>query len=398
MEGGRIMANYRKSGNEAVAYAIKQINPDVMPAYPITPSTEIPQMVSQYIANGEMDTVFIPVESEHSAMSATISASMAGARSISATSSAGFALMFEVLGIAASDRLPIALALVTRALTGPININCDHSDAMAGRDTGWIMLFAENNQEAYDNMVMAYRIAEHKDVRLPIMICQDGFITSHSVQNIELLEDDEVKKFVGEYEPEHYALNADESVTYGPYSSQDYYLEARKAQSEAMKNVVPVALDVMADFEKLSGRSYGLFEEYRMEDAERAIVCIGSMAGTTKDAVDELREAGEKVGLIKLRFYRPFPGKQLAEALRNVKAVAIMDRAESNSTCGGPLGAELMAAMFREKLEAGAINYICGLGGRDISVNDIKSVYADLEEVVKTGDAGETYRYLGLRE
>ena len=220
----------RMSGNEAVAYAIKQVNPDVMPAFPITPSTEIPQMVSTYIANGEIDTEFIPVESEHSAMSACIGSEAAGARTLTATSSAGLALMWEELLLAASNRMPIALTLVNRTLSGPININCDHTDGMGARDTGWIQIFAENNQEAYDNMVQAYRIAEHKDVRLPIMICQDGFITSHAVENIELLEDDIVKTFVGEYEPEHYLLKDNEPFAVGPYAVTNYVMEAKRAQ------------------------------------------------------------------------------------------------------------------------------------------------------------------------
>ena len=232
----------RLSGNEAVSYAIKQINPDVMPAFPITPSTEIPQYVSTYIANGECDTEFIPVESEHSSMSATIGASAAGARALTATSSCGMALMWEELYVAASNRLPIVLALVNRALSGPININCDHSDSMGARDSGWIQIYAENNQEAYDNFVQAYRIAEHKDVHLPVMICQDGFITSHAVENIELLEDEEVKNFVGEYEPENYLLNVDEPMAVGPYAVSNYYMESRKAQSAAMDNAKQVIL------------------------------------------------------------------------------------------------------------------------------------------------------------
>ena len=306
----------RMSGNEAVAYAIKQINPDVMPAFPITPSTEIPQMVSTYIANGEIDTEFVPVESEHSAMSAAIGSEAAGARTLTATSSAGLALMWEELLLAASNRMPIALALVNRTLSGPININCDHTDGMAARDTGWIQIYAENNQEAYDNMVQAFRIAEHKDVRLPIMICQDGFITSHAVENMELLEDEEVKKFVGEYEPENFLLNAKEPMAVGPYAITDYYMEAKRNQAEGMKHAVEVVKEIAKEFGAISGREYGLFEEYCMEDAEVAVVMIGSAAGTTKDAIDALRAKGEKVGLIKIRLYRPFPADEIAEALK----------------------------------------------------------------------------------
>ena len=388
----------RLSGNEAVAIALRQINPDVFPAFPITPSTEIPQYFASFAADGLVDTEFIPVESEHSSMSAAIGASAAGARSLTATSSCGLAYMWEELYIAASNRLPLALALVNRALSGPININCDHSDSMGARDAGWIQVYAENNQEAYDNMVQAFRISEHKDVRLPIMICQDGFITSHAVENIELLEDEEVKGFVGEYEPENYLLNPECPMAVGPYSVTDYYMEAKRSQAEGMKAVEQVVLDVAEEFEALSGRAYGLFETYRMEDAERAVVMIGSAAGTTKDAIDRLREKGEKVGLIKIRLFRPFPAERIAEALKGVKAVAVMDRAEGYTNHGGPLGADVMAALFRARSTAYAINIVYGLGGRDVRVEDMEKVFADLKQIIDDDDAGETYRYMGIRE
>ncbi len=388
----------RLSGNEAVAIALRQINPDVFPAFPITPSTEIPQYFASFVANGQVDTEFIPVESEHSSMSAAIGASAAGARSLTATSSCGLAYMWEELYIAASNRLPLALALVNRALSGPININCDHSDSMGARDAGWIQIYAENNQEAYDNMVQAYRISEHKDVRLPIMICQDGFITSHAVENIELLEDGEVKAFVGEYNPENYLLNPECPMAVGPYSVTDFYMEAKRNQAEGMKHVEKVVLDVAKEFKGLSGREYGLFEAYRMEDADRAVVMIGSAAGTTKDAIDRLREQGEKVGLIKIRLFRPFPAEAIAEALKDVKAIAIMDRAESYTNHGGPLGADVMAALFRAKSNAHAINIVYGLGGRDVRVEDMEGVFADLKQIIEDNDTGETYRYMGIRE
>lgn len=388
----------RLSGNEAVAEALRQINPDVFPAFPITPSTEIPQYFASFVANGKVDTEFIPVESEHSSMSAAIGASAAGARALTATSSCGLAFMWEELYIAASNRLPLALALVNRALSGPININCDHSDSMGARDSGWIQIYAENNQEAYDNMVQAFRISEHKDVKLPIMICQDGFITSHAVENIELLEDEEVRSFVGEYEPENYLLNPDCPMAVGPYSVTDYYMEAKRNQAEGMRHVEQVVLDIAKEFAELSGREYGLFEAYRLEDAERAVVMIGSAAGTTKDAIDRLREKGEKVGLLKIRLYRPFPADVIAEALKNVKAVAVMDRAEGYSNHGGPLGADVMAALFRARSTALAANIIYGLGGRDVRVEDMEQVFEDLQTMIDQNDAGETYRYMGLRE
>ena len=389
----------RMSGNEAVAYAMKQINPDVMPAFPITPSTELPQFVSSYIANGEMDTEFIPVESEHSAMSAAIGAEAAGARTMTATSSAGMALMWEMLYVAASNRLPIALALVNRALSGPLNINCEHSDSMGARDAGWIQIYAEDNQEAYDNFIQAYRIAEHKDVMLPIMICQDGFIISHGVQNIELLEDEKVKAFVGEYEPEHYLLNEKETMAVGPYAVTNYGMEAKRAQAQAMINAKQVILDVAAEYEKISGRKYGFFEEYRLEDADYAIVAIGSACGTTKDAIDELRAKGIKAGLLKVRVFRPFPGAEMAEALKNCKAIAIMDRCESYSANGGPLAAELSAALFKAKSTAEVLKIVYGLNGRDFTVEDAKKLYEDLADIAAHGNhETEEYRYIGLRD
>ena len=388
----------RLSGNEAVAIALRQINPDVFPAFPITPSTEIPQYFASFAANGEVDTEFIPVESEHSSMSAAIGASAAGARALTATSSCGLAYMWEELYIAASNRLPLALALVNRALSGPININCDHSDSMGARDSGWIQMYAENNQEAYDNMVQAFRISEHKDVKLPIMICQDGFITSHAVENIELLEDNEVRSFVGEYEPENYLLNPECPMAVGPYSVTDYYMEAKRNQAEGMRHVEQVVLDVAKEFAELSGREYGLFEAYRLDDAERAVVMIGSAAGTTKDAIDRLREKGEKVGLLKIRLYRPSPAEAIADALKNVKAIAVMDRAEGYTNHGGPLGADVMAALFRARSTALATNIIYGLGGRDVRVEDMEQVFEDLQVMIDQDDAGETYRYMGLRE
>ena len=388
----------RLSGNEAAAYALRQIDPDVFPAFPITPSTEIPQYFASFVADGKVNSEFIPVESEHSSMSAAIGAEAAGARSVTATSSCGLAFMWEELYVAASDRLPILLALVNRALSGPININCDHSDSMGARDSGWIQIYSENNQEAYDNMIQAYPIAENKNVLLPIMVCQDGFITSHAVENIELLEDEKVKKFVGEYEPENYLLNAKKPLAVGPYSVTDYYMEAKVAQAHAMKNAKQAILEVAKKFEKLTGRKYGLFEEYKLEDADYAVVIIGSAAGTTKDTIDEMRKEGKKVGLLKIRVFRPFPGEEIAKALENIKAVAIMDRAESFSSQGGPLGAEVISSLYKANNSSKAINYVYGLGGRDVTVDDMRKVFETLEEIDKSDEDFETYRFMGVRE
>ncbi len=387
----------RMSGNEAVAHAIRQINPDVMPAFPITPSTEIPQYVSSMIANGEIDTEFIPVESEHSSMSAAIGASAAGARTLTATSSCGLALMWEVLYVAASNRLPIMMEVVNRALSGPININAEHSDSMGARDCGWIQIYAENNQEAYDNTLQAYRIAEHASVKLPVMICQDGFITSHAVENITLLEDEPVKRFVGTYEPEHYLLREDESMAVGPYAVSCYCMEAKRAQAQAMINAKDVILQVAREFEAISGRSYGFFEEYRLEDAEYAIVAIGSVCGTIKEAVDGLREKGCKAGLLKVRVFRPFPGEEMAAALKHCKAIAIMDRCEGYNSVGGPLGAELTAALYRVKAVSEVVNITYGLSGRDVKVSDVEVVYDGLEKLAQGENCFGEYPYIGLR-
>ena len=388
----------RLSGNEAVATAMKQINPDVVAAFPITPSTEIPQYFSTFVANGSVDTEFVAVESEHSAMSACIGAEAAGSRAMTATSANGLSLMWEMIYIASSLRLPIVMNLVNRAVSGPLNIHNDHSDAMGVRDAGWIMLFSENNQEAYDNMLMAHRIAEHKDVLLPVMICQDGFITSHSIENIELENDEEVKKFVGQYKPEHYLLNDKEPIAIGPLDLQAYLFEHKAQQAEAMKNAKKVIKEVAKEFEKWTGRKYEFFEKYKLDDAEIAIVCMNSTAGTTKAVVDELREKGVKAGLLKLRMFRPFPAEEIAEALQGLKAVAILDKADSLNSAGGALFEDVTSAMYVNKKQVPMVNYIYGIGGRDTTTMQIESVYNDLQEIVKTGETGNPYRYLGLRK
>lgn len=387
----------RLSGNEAVATAMKQINPDVVAAFPITPSTEIPQYFSTFVANGSVDTEFVAVESEHSAMSACIGAEAAGSRAMTATSANGLSLMWEMIYIVSSLRLPIVLNLVNRAVSGPLNIHCDHSDAMGVRDAGWIMLFSENNQEAYDNNLMAHRIAENENVQLPIMICQDGFITSHSIENIELEEDSEVKKFVGEYHPEHYLLNKQEPIAVGPLDLQAYLFEHKAQQGEAMKAAKQVILDVSKDFEKWTGRSYGLFEKYKLDDAEIAIVCMNSTAGTTKAVVDKLREKGVKAGLLKIRVYRPFPGEEVAEVLSHLKAVAVLDKADSLNAIGGALFEDVTSSMYVAQKNIPTVNYVYGIGGRDTTEKDIESVYTDLAEIAKNGKVENPYRYLGLR-
>lgn len=387
----------RLSGNEAVATAMKQINPDVVAAFPITPSTEIPQYFSTFVANSSVDTEFVAVESEHSAMSACIGAQAAGARAMTATSANGLSLMWEMIYIASSLRLPIVLNLVNRAVSGPLNIHCDHSDAMGVRDSGWIMLFSENNQEAYDNNLMAHRIAENANVQLPIMICQDGFITSHSIENIELENDEEVKNFVGNYHPEHYLLNQKEPIAVGPLDLQSYLFEHKAQQAEAMKAAKQIIIDVAKDFEKWTGRTYGLFEEYKLNDAEIAIVCMNSTAGTTKAVIDKLRENGVKAGLLKIRVYRPFPGEEVSKALSHLKAIAVLDKADSLNAIGGALFEDVTSSMYIAEKRIPIINYIYGIGGRDTTEKDIESVFDDLKKIVSNGKIENPYRYLGLR-
>ena len=390
----------RLSGNEAVATAMKQINPDVVAAFPITPSTEIPQYFSTFVSNGQVDTEFVAVESEHSAMSACIGAEAAGSRAMTATSANGLSLMCEMIYIASSLRLPMVMSLVNRAVSGPLNIHNDHSDAMGVRDSGWIMLFSENNQEAYDNMLMAHRIAEHKDVLLPLMVCQDGFITSHSIENIELLEDDKVKEFVGKYNPEHYLLNKKEPMAIGPLDLQNFLFEHKYQQAEAMKNAKAVIADVAKDFEKLTGRKYGFFEEYKMEDAEYVVVCMNSTAGTAKYTVDELRQKGVKAGLLKLRVFRPFPAEEIANALSkdSIQSVAVLDKSDSLNAAGGALFADITSAMYTNQKSVPIVNYVYGIGGRDTTSDQIESVFTDLQKISKNDKVQNPYRYLGLRK
>ena len=384
------------TGNAAVAYAMKQVNPDVFPAYPITPSTAIVEDFSSYVADGEVSTELITVESEHSAMSACIGASAAGARVMTATSSQGLALMWEMLYIASGMRLPIVLADVNRALSAPINIHCDHSDTMGARDSGWIQLYAETVQEAYDNTFMAVRIAEHAKVRLPAMVCLDGFITSHAIENISLLEDQEIKEFVGAYRAENPMLDTDNPVTYGAMTLPDAYIDFKYQQSQAMIRAKDAAVEVMKDFSKRFGREYGLFETYRLEDADTAIVILNSAAGTTKVAIDELRKQGKKVGLLRPRLFRPFPWQEMAAALKGVKAVAVLDRADSMNAFGGPLFNEVRSALYDFDKRPKIFGRTYGLGGRDYKVKDAVAVFEELSRVVETGKVETLLKYITL--
>jgi len=386
------------TGNEAVANGMRQINPDVVAAYPITPQTDIVQFYSAFGADGLVQTEMVTVESEHSAMSATIGASAAGSRAMTATSSQGLALMYEMLHIASGYRLPIVMPVVNRALSSPINIHCDHSDTMGALTTGWIQIYSESAQEAYDNLIQAVRIAEHPDVFLPVMVCQDGFITSHGIENLSILSDEVVKEFVGEYKPQISVLDIHNPIAVGPLQLQDYYTETKAQEAQAMARAKKVILDIAEEYEKISGRKYGLFEEYKMDDAERVVVVLNSTAGTAKAVVDELRAKGEKVGLLKPRVLRPFPGDELVEALSSAKAVAVMDRAETYSTRGGQVFTEIRAAFYESNKRPLMRDYIFGLGGRDTTTREIKRVFADLAADLERGQLDKLVTHLDVRE
>ncbi|MFH1577040.1 MAG: pyruvate ferredoxin oxidoreductase [Candidatus Margulisiibacteriota bacterium] len=383
-----------KTGNEAMAEAMRQINPDVVAAYPITPATEIVMIFAQFVADGLVDTEYVPVESEHSAISACVGAAAAGGRVMTGTSSQGLALMYEILPIASALRLPIVMSVVNRALSGPINIHCDHSDTMGGRDFGWIQLFSENAQEAYDNVLQAIRIAEDPQVELPAMATTDGFIISHGMEGVEVMEDQAVREYIGERKAKVSVLDVDNPVTLGALDLQDYYFEHKRQVAEAMKQAAPVIVKVGKEFGKKFGREYGLFEKYHLDDAEIAIVALGSTCGTAKVVIDELRSKGIKAGMLKIRVFRPFVADEVVKALSKVPAIAVLDRSDSYNAQGGPVFTEVRSALYDLANKPKIINYIYGLGGRDITVEDIHSVFADLQKVDKKAQVN----YLGVRE
>jgi pyruvate ferredoxin oxidoreductase alpha subunit len=386
------------TGNIAVANAMRQINPDVCAAYPITPSTEIMQQFATFKSNGKVDTELVTVESEHSAMSACIGASAAGGRVMTATSANGLALMWEMLYIASGNRTPIVMTVVNRALSAPINIHGDHSDSMGARDSGWIQIYCENAQETYDSLIQAMRIGMDKNVRLPVMVCMDGFIISHSIENIELFEDQEVKHFIGEHLALYPILDTKNPLTYGPLDLQDYYSEHKRQQDEAMLHARDVILKIAKDFEKFSGRGYGYFETHHMEDAEIGVVSLGSSSGTVRTVVEDLRKKGIKAGMVKLRVFRPFPAKELAEVLSPLKALAVMDRSDSFGAMGGPVFSEVRSCLYDQPQRPKIVNYIYGLGGRDLGLDRVEKVYDDLSKIVKTGRVDELVSFLTVRE
>ncbi len=384
-----------RTGNEAMAEAMRQINPDVVAAYPITPATEVVQLFSKFVHDGEVDTEFVPAESEHSAISACVGASSAGARVMTSTASQGLALMHEILFIAAGLRLPIVICLVNRSLSSPINIHCDHSDSLASRDSGWIQIFTENTQEAYDSTIMAVKIAEK--ALLPAMVTTDGFIISHGMERVDMVDDAAVPKFLGTRQAKTSLLDVDNPITLGALDLQDFFFEHKRSEIDAMNHVLPIIDEVQKEFAEKFGRHYPLVDEYKMDDAEIAILAMGSTGGTGKVAVDQLRAQGKKVGLVRCRVYRPFPKDAMTKAITKVKVLGVMDRADTMSTLGGHLYNECRSILYESKERPLMKNYIYGLGGRDISIEDIEDIYAQLLSIQKSGKVDEDIVYYGVR-
>jgi pyruvate ferredoxin oxidoreductase alpha subunit len=386
------------TGGECAALAIKQIEPGVYPAYPITPSSTILELFSRYIANGEVSTTLIDVESEHSALSAAMGAQAAGVRSMTSTSGNGLALMFEIVYIVAGLRLPIVMNVGNRAIAGPINIHSDHSDSMACRDAGWIQLYAENCQEVYDFNQIAIKVAEHPEVLLPAMVCQDGFYTTHNVQEVYVHDDMYARGFIGEYNPKHPLLNVDQPIALGGFALNNYYFEIKRQQFEAMENSKHVIKEMFRQYGDMTGRYYDPVDAYRTEDADFVIVVLSSSAGACKVIADELRAQGIKAGVLRPRVFRPFPHMEIVAALKNAKAVAVMDKSVCFGALGGPLFNEVRSAMHDSPNGPRVLNYIFGLGGREVRMNDLRKVYSELMDVAKTGDMTWKIRFLGVRE
>lgn len=398
------------NGDEAIALAVKQSDVDVVAAYPITPQTIIVEKFSEYVADGEVDTEFVCTESEHSALTACLTASATGARTFTASASAGLALMHEMLYVTSGCRAPVVMAIANRALSAPINIHCDHSDSMVERDCGWVQIYVENSQEAYDSTIQAFRIAEHSDLLLPVMVCLDAFFLSHTLENVEVLPDETVLKFVGsrqiplvsghEGKKVPFKLDPDNPLTMGPLDLYDYYFEHKRQQEEAMRKAPQIITQIHDEYAKISGRKYGdgLVDAYRLEDADIATVCVGSAAGTAKSVVDHLRSRGVKAGLLRLRAFRPLPVAEIRKTLETVKAIAVMDRSNSFGGHGGPVFHEVRHALYDAKVHPYVVNYVFGLGGRDMPQNIIHGIYEDLQKIAQTKRVKEDVQFAGVRE
>ena len=398
------------NGDEAVALAAKQCDVDVVAAYPITPQTIIVEKFSEYVANGEVQTEFICTESEHSAMTACLAASLTGARAFTASASAGLALMHEMLFVTSGCRAPVVMAVANRALSAPLNIHGDQSDSMAERDSGWVHIYVESSQEAYDSIIQAFKIAEDLNVSLPVIVGLDGFTLSHSLENVDVLSEDTVKQFIGErqlptvvtHEGKTVPLKLDPEnpMTMGPIAFPNYYFEFKRQQEEGMKNALKRIREVNTEYAKFTGRSYGngLIDAYKLEDAEVAVVCVGSTSGTLKVIVDELRQEGLKAGLLRLRTFRPLPVEELRKALSNVVAIAVMDKSLSFGGFGGAVFTEVRHALYDDEKHPFIVNYIYGLGGRDSSPRELRTIFEELANIARTGRVESLVHYFGLRE
>jgi len=382
------------TGDEAVAYAAKQCDVDVVAAYPITPQTIIVEQFSRYVYDGEVKTEFVCVESEHSAMSACVGASLAGARVFTATASQGLALMHEMLFIASGLRLPIVMGVANRALSAPLNIHGDHSDMMASRDCGWIQVYVENVQEAYDWTVQAFRVAEDAEVQLPVAVCLDGFTVSHCMEGVDALTDERVPSFLPPRTP-LFRLDPDKPITVGAWMLPAHYMDLKQQQDEALRRSLARIEAIGEEYGAVSGRAYGALETYGLEDAEAAVLCLGGTAGTARTVAEKLRSEGKKVGVIKLWVYRPFPTAQLAAAVRGLKALVVMDRACSFGAPYGPLAADVRSALTPEGSSPRVFNVIYGLGGRDVSPRDLQALFEEALIVARTGRLERPYRFMG---
>jgi len=385
-------------GNMAASQALRQVQVDVVAAYPITPSTPIVENYGNFTANGYVDGEFVMVESEHAAMSGCIGASAAGGRVATATSSQGFALMVETLYSASGMRLPIILNVVNRAIGAPLNVNGDHSDMYLGRDSGWIQFDAYCPQDAYDLNFIAFKVAEDHDVRLPAMVHQDGFMTSHTAQGVHTMTDEQGFAFVGEFQPMNDMLDLDHPVTHGVQTEEDWHFEHKARQHHALMTVaLPKIQDAFDAFEKYTGRKYNLVETYNVEDADSVVICMGTSVETAMEVVDELRAKGMKVGVVGIRVFRPWPLEQLAEVLKNVKAIGALDRSSPHGTVG-MLYNEIAGTMFNTGTKAVLTNYIYGLGGRDLTKAHLVGIFNDLKANVDAGTpTTPLQQYIGLR-
>jgi len=380
----------------AAAEAVRQANVDVVSAYPITPQTHIVEHLSDLVANGELDAEFFCVESEHSALSVCVGSQATGARSFTCTSSQGLALMSEITYIASGLRLPIVMILSNRTLSSPLSIWNDHSDVMSIRDCGWIQVFTENGQEVYDHVFIAYRLAEDRKVLLPVIVNMDGFTLSHVIEPIEFIEQEKVDQFLPPYQPLH-RLHPDNPVTMGAFALPSIFAEAKKAQEVVLLASMSKILETWKAFGDMTGRYYKPVETYRAEDAETLLVTMGSCGETASVAVDQMREEGRSVGLVKLRLWRPFPFDDFKKATLHAKQLVVIDRAISIGGPGGPVASEVKAAIYGHDNRPDVYNFVAGISGRDVSPSDFIKMVDKAEIEIEEGKK-DGYEIYGVRE